>query len=203
MTLSLLHHQIAISATMLLGAQSAAAASHQLIGDAGIACLGGARRRCFGAGAAGSGSLNAPIRRSAASAARSPLSQARSMLPHNVSWVASPAKYMQPTGSDSAFRDACPPGPAADIAPSANGAAFQRVALDFFTAAAVSLPYNLPSHSTANAIMAFSPCAERSRPNEPATSIEHSDDPPMLAYSKAVRVELLCSMTMSSRARPS
>src|SRR6188472_4447923 len=99
---------------------------------------------------------------------------------------------MQPNGSARSFREDCPPGPADDIAPSANGAAFQRVALDFFTAAATSLPYNLPNHSTANATIAFSPCAERSRPNEPATSIEHSDDAPMLAYSSAVRVELLC-----------
>src|SRR5829696_8643515 len=110
---------------------------------------------------------------------------------------------MQPIGSVKIFRDDCPPGPAADIAPSANGAAFQRVAPDFLTAAAASLPYNLPSHSSANATMAFSPCAERSRPNEPETSITHSDDAPMLAYSKPVRVEVLCSMTMSSRARPS
>jgi hypothetical protein len=73
------------------------------------------------------------------------------------------------------LREDCPPGPAADIAPSANGAAFQRVALDFFTAAAASLPNNLVSHSTANATMAFSPCAERSRPNEPPTSIVQSD----------------------------
>ena len=44
---------------------------------------------------------------------------------------------MQPNGSVKSFREDCAPGPAADIAPSANGAAFQRVALDFFTAAAV------------------------------------------------------------------
>ena len=100
------------------------------------------RRRAAAASrrAAGSVSRSAPIRRNAASAARSPLSQAPSIVPHSVSWVASPAKYMQPIGSVRTFRDACPPGPAADIAPSANGAAFQRVALDFFTAAATSLP---------------------------------------------------------------
>ena len=84
--------------------------------------------------------------------------------------------YMQPIGSVRTFRDGCPPGPATDIAPSANGAAFQRVALDFFTAAAASLPNSFVSHSIAKATIAFSPCAERSRPNEPATSIEHSDD---------------------------
>ena len=110
---------------------------------------------------------------------------------------------MQPIGSVRTFREDCPPGPAADIAPSANGAAFQRVALDFFTAAAASLPYSFVSHSTANATMAFSPCAESSRPNEPATSIVQSDDPPILADINAVFVELLCSMTTSSRARPS
>src|SRR3954470_19620723 len=98
---------------------------------------------------------------------------------------------MQPIGSLRTFRDACPPGPAADIAPSANGAAFQRVALDFFTAAAASLPNSFDSHSTANATMAASPCAERARPNPPATSIVHNADEPMLAYINAVRVELL------------
>ncbi len=110
---------------------------------------------------------------------------------------------MQPNGSAKAFRDDCPPGPAADIAPSANGAAFQRVALDFLTAAAASLPYSFVSHSIANATMAFSPCAERSRPNEPPTSIVQRDDPPILADISAVFVELFCSMTTSSRARPS
>ena len=100
----------------------------------GSADLGGAaRRRCFGAragGAAGSASFSAPILRSAASAARSPLSHAPSTVPHRVSWVASPARNMQPTGSVKTLRDGCPPGTAADIAPSTNGAAFQRVALD-------------------------------------------------------------------------
>ena len=110
---------------------------------------------------------------------------------------------MQPIGSVKAFRDGCPPGTADDIAPSANGAAFQRVALDFLTPDTASLPNSLVSHSTAKATMAGSPCAERSRPNEPATSIEHSDDDPMFANRSAVRVELLCSMMMSSRASPS
>src|SRR6185312_14847263 len=123
---------------------------HQLIVDPDR------RRRGFAGRASGSGSLSAPMRRNAASAARSPLSHAPSIVPHSVSCVASPARYMQPTGSVRTFRDACPPGPADDIAPSANGAAFQRVALDFFTAAAASLPNNLVSHSTANATMAFS-----------------------------------------------
>ena len=57
---------------------------HQLIGSP--------RRRCFAGRASGSGSFNAPIRRNAASAARSPLSQAPSIVPHSVSWVASPAR---------------------------------------------------------------------------------------------------------------
>src|SRR5207245_8186953 len=170
-------------------------ACHQLIGYR--------RRRCFAGRASGSGSFSAPIRRNADSAARSPLSQAPSIVPHSVSWVASPARYMQPIGSVRTFRDDCPPGPAADIAPSANGAAFQRVALDFFTAAAASLPYSLVNHSTANATMAFSPCAESSRPNEPATSIVQSDEPPIFANISAVLVELLCSMMTSSRASPS
>ncbi len=55
---------------------------------------------------------------------------------------------MQPIGSVRTFREACPPGPAADIAPSAKGAAFQRVALDFFTAFAASLPNSFVSHSS-------------------------------------------------------
>src|SRR5260370_9862904 len=83
---------------------------HQLIGVADLA--GAERRRCFGARAGasiGSASFKAPIRRSAASAARSPLSQAPSMGPHSVSWVASPARYMQPMGSVSILREACPP----------------------------------------------------------------------------------------------
>src|SRR5215207_847058 len=98
---------------------------------------------------------------------------------------------MQPNGSAKTFREDCAPGPAADIAPSANGAAFQRVALDFFTTAAASLPNSFVSHSVANATMAFSPCAERSRPNEPPTSIVQSDEPAILADISAVLVELL------------
>src|SRR5438445_11494467 len=109
---------------------------------------------------------------------------------------------MQPNGSAKTLREDCAPGPAADIAPSANGAAFQRVALDFFTAAAASLPNNFVSHSTANVTMAFSPCAERSRPNEPPTSIVQSDEPPILANIIAVFVELLCPIMMSSLASP-
>src|SRR5229473_8323741 len=91
----------------------------------------------------GSVSFNAPILRSAASAARSPLSQAPSTVPHSVSWVASPAMKMQPIGSVRIFRDGWAPGAATDIAPSANGATSQRVALDFLTAAAASLPNSL------------------------------------------------------------
>ena len=52
-------------------------------------------------------------------------------------------------------------------------------------------------------IIAASPGADRARPNDPATSIAHSDGPPILAYISAVLVELLCSMTTSSRERPS
>src|SRR5215212_10961900 len=119
------------------------------------------RRGVGGAGlAAGSLSRSPPIFRNAASAARSPLSQAPSTVPHSDSWVASPAKNMQPTGSLRTFRDGCPPGAADDIAPSANGAEFQRVTLDFLIAELASLPNSLLNHSTANATMAFSPCAE-------------------------------------------
>src|SRR5689334_10676858 len=101
---------------------------------------------------------------------------------------------MQPNGSARTFREDCAPGPAADIAPSANGAAFQRVALDFFTAAAASLPNSFVSHSTANATIAFSPSAERSRPNEPPTSMVQSEEPPILAEISAVLFESLFSM---------
>src|ERR1700675_4551446 len=101
---------------------------------------------------------------------------------------------MQPIGSVRIFRDGWAPGAATDIAPSANGAAFHRVALDFLTAAAASLPNSFASHSTANATIAGSPWLERSRPNEPATSITHSDEPPIFANNSAVRVEVLCSM---------
>ena len=64
---------------------------------------------------------------------------------------------MQPTGSARIFRDGCPPGAADDIAPSANGAEFQRVALDFLIAAPASLPNSLVIHSTAKPTIAFSP----------------------------------------------
>ena len=62
------------------------------------------------------------IRRSAASAARSPLSQAPSIVPHSVSWVASPARYMQPIGSVRIFREACAPGAAATSRPAQRAA---------------------------------------------------------------------------------
>src|SRR5947208_16496052 len=106
---------------------------------------------------------------------------------------------MQPIGSDKTFREGCPPGIAADTAPSTNGAAFQRAAVEFLTADAASLPNSFVSHSTAKAIIAFSPCAERSPPKQPATSIEHKDDGPMLANRSPVPVELLSSMMISSR----
>src|SRR5206468_6193841 len=102
-------------------------------------------------------------------------------VPHSVSWVASPAMKIEPNGSARIFREGWLPGEAADIAPSANGAAFQRVAVDFSTAATASLPNSWLSHSVAKSTIADSPCAERSRPKAPATSIVHSDDPPILA----------------------
>src|SRR5205085_4622076 len=128
---------------------SAGSLRHQSIGEYGLAVLRGAPR-CRGvrAGAStGAVSFSAPILRSAASAARSPLSQAPSTVPQSVSWVASPARNMQPTGSLRLLREDCQPGGADDIAPSANGAAFQRVTLDFLTAEAASLPNSLVSHS--------------------------------------------------------
>src|SRR3954469_7370838 len=161
--------------------------SLQLIGAPGL------RRRCFGAreGTAAGSSFSAPILRKAASAARSPLSQAPSTVPHSVSWVASPARNTLPIGSAKTFRESWPPGEDADIAPMMKGEAFQRVTLVFCTAAAASLPNSFVIHSLAKATIPFSPCSERSRPNEPPTSIAHSEDPPILAYISAVRVELL------------
>src|SRR5437868_15427415 len=138
---------------------SAGSLRHQSIGEYGLAVLRGAPR-CRGvrAGAStGAVSFSAPILRSAASAARSPLSQAPSTVPHSVSWVASPARNMQPTGSARIFRDGWPLGAADDIAPSANGAEFQRVALDFLIAAPASLPNSLVIHSTAKPTIGFSP----------------------------------------------
>src|SRR5260370_41207307 len=100
---------------------------------------------------------------------------------------------MQPIDSVRIFREGRAPGTADDIAPSTNGAEFQRVALVFLTAAAVSLPNSFVSHSTAKAAIAGSPWPAGARPNEPATSIAHSDDPPMLANSSGVRVGESCS----------
>ena len=79
-------------------------------------------------------------RRSTASAARSPDSQAPPTVPHSVSWTASPANHTASrTGSASTARAAWPPGTAADMAPSANASAFQRVtparAIDFLICA--------------------------------------------------------------------
>src|SRR5258708_21726788 len=109
-----------------------------------IGAPGPPRRRRFvtGAGATGSVSLSAPILRSAASAARSPLSQAPSTVPQRVSWVASPARNRAPIGSVRVFRDGCAPGAADDIPPSAKGEAVQRVPLVFFTPEAASPPNN-------------------------------------------------------------
>src|SRR6202011_4186422 len=116
------------------------------------------RRRRFApevGAATGSVSLSAPILRSAASAARSPLSQAPSTVPHSVSWVASPARNSGPIGSVRIFRDGWAPGPAADIAPRANGAEFQLVALVFLIAEAASLPNSFVIHSLANDTIAL------------------------------------------------
>src|SRR6202043_970669 len=88
------------------------------------------RRRWPGRSGAAMESLSAPIFFSAASAARSPLSQAPSTVPHRVSWLASPARKRLPSGSVRIFREPCAPGAATDIAPSVNGEAFQRVTLD-------------------------------------------------------------------------
>src|SRR4029450_841112 len=92
---------------------------HQLTDVPGRPARGGppgCRRLTAGACFTGS-SRKAPMRRSAASAARSPLSQAPSTVPHNVSCVASPAKNTLLTGSLNTFRNGCAPGGATDIAP--------------------------------------------------------------------------------------
>src|SRR5271155_3907661 len=116
------------------------------------------RRRFAGArSAAAFGSVSAPILRNAASAARSPLSQAPSTVPHKVSCVASPARNRLPRGSVRILREPCPPGAATDIAPSVKGDAFHRVTLDLFAVAAISPPNNFFSHSCAKATIALSP----------------------------------------------
>ena len=81
-----------------------------------------------------------PHSRSAASAARSPDSQAPPTVPHSVSCTASPAKNSRSrTGSISTLRPGWPPSAAAENAPSAHGSRFQRVAcvlpIAFFTSA--------------------------------------------------------------------
>src|SRR5579862_9460786 len=80
------------------------------------------------ASAAGAGVLSTPMRRSTASAARSPDSQAPPTVPHSVSWAASPAnQIVSPTGSIMTRRASWAPGTAADAAPRVHGSAFQRV----------------------------------------------------------------------------
>src|SRR5262249_33438260 len=93
---------------------------HQLTEVPGRPARGGppgCRRFTAGAGLEGGSSHRAPMRRTAASARRSPLSQAPSTVPHNVSCVASPAKNTLLAGSLNVFRNGCAPGGAADIAP--------------------------------------------------------------------------------------
>src|SRR6266567_7716121 len=66
---------------------------------------------------------------SAASAARSPASQAPPTVPHKVSCTASPANQSRSrSGSDKALRAHWPPGAAAEAAPRTQGSLFQRVA---------------------------------------------------------------------------
>ena len=79
--------------------------------------------------ASGAGVLSTPIRRSTASAARSPDSQAPPTVPHNVSCAASPANQIVSfTGSIMMRRASWAPGTAAEAAPSVKASAFQRVA---------------------------------------------------------------------------
>src|SRR5437899_12650355 len=65
---------------------------------------------------------------SAASAARSPSSQAPPTVPHTVSCAASPANQRRSrSGSASAMRAHCPPGAPAENAPSTHASLYQRV----------------------------------------------------------------------------
>ena len=78
---------------------------------------------------------------SAASAARSPASQAPPTVPHKVSCAASPANQRRSrSGSASALRAHCPPEDAAENAPSTQGSLFQRVACVRLTACFTSEP---------------------------------------------------------------
>src|SRR5436190_8749369 len=82
-----------------------------------------------------------PQSRSAASAARSPDSQAPPTVPHSVSCTASPAKKRRSrTGSISALRPGCPPGAAAENAPSVKASRLHAVAAVLPTAFFTSAP---------------------------------------------------------------
>src|SRR5580704_7291500 len=77
----------------------------------------------------------------AASAARSPDSQAPPTVPQSVSCAASPANQMRSlTDSISTRRAGCPPGAAAEKAPSTQGSSFQWVAARRLIVLARSLP---------------------------------------------------------------
>jgi len=195
---------LALTRPALPGAAFFWRAGNQLAVAPGIADLAGAtRRRGFATGAAADSSVSAPIFCNAASAARSPLSQAPSTVPHRVSWVASPPENMQPIGSVKTLRDAARRArrrtwrPAQTARHSSGSRWIYRPQRPIRCRTIWStIPPRTPPWRG-------SPSLERSRPNEPATSIEHSDDGPILANNSAVRVELLCSMTMSSRTSPS
>src|SRR5215510_5425165 len=144
-----------------------------------------------------------PNSRNIASAARSPDSQAPPTVPHSVSCAASPAKYRRLSGSIRMRRADCPPGDAAENAPSTLGSSFQRVAWRRCTRDLRSVPNRFPSHSSANATISFSPLAERSRPKLPATSIMHSVVPDELENSEAVRGLFDFSRMSSSLRSPS
>src|SRR6266511_4750495 len=89
-----------------------------------------------------------PSSRTTASAARSPDSQAPPTVPQSVSCAASPAKKMRLlSGSIRILRDGCPPGDAAEKAPSMFGSSFHRVAWVRRTTLLTSAPNKPVSHS--------------------------------------------------------
>src|SRR5262249_19687786 len=140
----------------------------------------------------------------AASAARSPASQAPPTVPHRVSCVASPANQRRSlSGSDSALRAHCPPGAAAENAPSAQGSRAQRVACVRLIACLISAPNRPASQSIANVVMAVSPSPARAAPRLPRTSTRQRREPEVWASRAALRAPVAFSNTRSSLCSPS
>ena len=149
--------------------------------------------------------LEPPSRRNTASAARAPDSQAPPTVPHSVSCTASPAKNTRlRIGSIRMRRAPCPPGDAAENAPSVHGllVPLRRLRAPHRLLDVGAEQAGEPFHARTRP----SPCRPapaRSRPKLPPTSTIDSGVPPTLASSAAVRGPADFSNTRSSRCRPS